>query len=504
MDGLAVGLLVVVVALVAVVMYLWQRLTQVSAGRDEKAERVNQDRVDLERDRKRLADDEQRFEDERTQVREQRRALEQREDRMAAREDRLQADRNALDEQRQRLEDDHKRLAAERLGVQHDQLAVHQRMMRIAGLTAEQAQQRLMDMVEHETRLKAANLARDIEQEAIANAEQRARRVVVMAIQRIAAEQTAESVVALVNLPSDDMKGRIIGREGRNIRSFEQVTGVDLMIDDTPGSVLVSSFDPVRREVARATLAELVSDGRIYPARIEEAFGRQQKKTEERMRREAHDALAEVGISDIHDGLIPILGSLAFRASYGQNVLRHLVECGKLAGIMAAEIGANPESCIRAAFLHDIGKAMTHEIDGSHALVGAEIAERHGESPEIVHAIAAHHNEIEPSTIEAILTQAADAISGSRPGARRESFEAYVKRLEDLERIAGSYPGVDRVFAMQAGRDVRVMVSPREVDDEHAHLLARDIARQIEQELTYPGQIHITVIRESRASEIAR
>jgi ribonuclease Y len=347
-------------------------------------------------------------------------------------------------------------------------------------------------------------LARDIETAARREAEDRAREIVVGAIQRIASDQTSESVVSAVHLPGDDMKGRIIGREGRNIRSFEQVTGVNVLIDDTPESVLLSSFDPVRRETARITLVELIEDGRIHPARIEEVHERSKSKIAERVMRAAEDALAEVGISDLHPDLVPIVGTLRYRTSYGQNVLKHLVESAHIAGLMAAELQLDVATVKRAAFLHDIGKALTHEVEGSHALIGADLARRYGEHPDIVHAIEAHHNEVEPTTVEAVLTQAADAISGGRPGARRESLEAYVKRLERLEEIAQTHEGVEKVFAMQAGRELRVMVAPDVVDDIEAQVLARDIAKQIEEELTYPGQIKVSVIRESRAVETAR
>jgi ribonuclease Y len=306
-----------------------------------------------------------------------------------------------------------------------------------------------------------------------------------------------------VHLPSDEMKGRIIGREGRNIRAFEQITGVNLLIDDTPESVLLSSFDPVRREVARLTLVDLVTDGRIHPARIEEVYERSERQIHDRIVRAAEDALLEVGIADLHPDLIPTLGALAYRTSYGQNVLRHLVESAHLAGVMAAELGLDVATCKRAAFLHDIGKALTHEVEGPHAIIGAELLRRHGEHEDIVHAVEAHHNEVEPRTVEAVLTQAADAISGSRPGARRESLEAYVERMEKLERMATAHEGVQRAYAMQAGREVRVMVSPEAIDDAAAQALAREIAREVEAKLSYPGQIRITVVRESRATETA-
>ncbi len=375
---------------------------------------------------------------------------------------------------------------------------------RIAGLTADAARLELVEMIETQAKREAALLVRDIEAEARMTADQRARHVVVDAIQRVASEQTAESVVSVLHLPSDEMKGRIIGREGRNIRAFESVTGVNLIIDDTPEAVLLSCFDPVRREIGRLTLEKLILDGRIHPHRIEEVFDLAKQEVERLCLRAAEDALVEVGITDLHPELIALLGRLRYRTSYGQNVLKHLIETAHIAGIMAAELGLEPALIKRCAFLHDIGKALTHEVEGSHALIGADLARKYGEADEVVHAIEAHHNEVPPQTIEAVLTQASDACSGGRPGARRESLEAYVKRLERIEEIAGGKPGVEKVFAMQAGREIRVMVKPDDVDDIGAAVLARDVAKQIEEELTYPGQIRVTVVRESRVTEIAR
>jgi ribonucrease Y len=375
---------------------------------------------------------------------------------------------------------------------------------RVAGLTAEAAKGELVDSIENQAKRDAALMIRDIEAEARATAETRARHVVVDAIQRVASEQTAESVVSVLHLPSDEMKGRIIGREGRNIRAFESVTGVNLIIDDTPEAVLLSCFDPVRREVGRLTLEKLVLDGRIHPHRIEEVFESARGEVERLCQRAAEDALVEVGITDIHPELVTLLGRLRYRTSYGQNVLKHLVETAHVAGVMAAELGLDIRLVKRCAFLHDIGKALTHEVEGAHALIGADLARKFGEAEEVVHAIEAHHNEVPPQTVEAVLTQASDACSGGRPGARRESLEVYVKRLERIEEIAGGKPGVDKVFAMQAGREIRVMVRPDDVDDIGAAVLARDVAKQIEEELTYPGQIRVTVVRESRATEVAR
>jgi ribonuclease Y len=375
---------------------------------------------------------------------------------------------------------------------------------RIAGLTAEAARSELVENIEAQAKREAAIMVRDIETDAKTTADSRARRIVVDAIQRIASEQTAESVVSVLHLPSDEMKGRIIGREGRNIRAFESVTGVNLIIDDTPEAVLLSCFDPVRREVGRLTLEKLVLDGRIHPHRIEEVYDSAKNEVEVLCDRAAEEALVDVGITDLHPELTKLLGRLRYRTSYGQNVLKHLVETAHIAGIMAAELGLDIPSMKRAAFLHDIGKALTHEVEGSHALIGADLARKYGESEDVVHAIEAHHNEVQPQTIEAVLTQAADACSGGRPGARRESLEAYVKRLERIEEIAAGKTGVEKVFAMQAGREIRVMVRPDDIDDIGAAVLARDVAKQIEEELTYPGQIRVTVVRESRVTELAR
>jgi ribonuclease Y len=375
---------------------------------------------------------------------------------------------------------------------------------KIAGLTSAEAREQLMAQIVDEAKRAAMSQVREIEQRAREEGEERARKIVTIAIQRVASEQTAESTVSVFALPSEDMKGRIIGREGRNIRAFESVTGVNLIIDDTPEAVVLSCFDPVRREAARLTLAKLVEDGRIHPARIEEIHERSQQALEEQVRRAGEDAVAEVGMTDIHPEMIKLLGRLQYRTSYGQNVLRHLVESAHIAGSLAAEIGVDPTVAKRGAFLHDIGKAVTHEVEGSHAIIGAEIARRLGESPEVVHCIESHHGEVEQHTIDAVLAQIADGISGGRPGARRESLETYVKRLERLEEICMAHPGVVKTFAMQAGREVRVMVEPDAVDDMQAQVIARDIAKQVEEELQYPGQIRITVVRETRSTEYAR
>ena len=440
----------------------------------------------------------------RTELREQRADVERREQRLSDREERLDSDIRGLEDKSRQLEELKNELKNQRRMLTELEAQQQSTLERIAGLTAEQAKAELVASVGHDAKRQAVLLARDIERQAVREADARAQQIVVGAIQRLASELTSESVVSAVHLPGDDMKGRIIGREGRNIRAFEQVTGVNVMIDDTPEAVLLSCFDPVRRETARMTLMELVADGRIHPARIEEVHERSKSQIQAQCLRAAEDAMAEVGISDLHPALVPVLGTLRYRTSYGQNVLKHLVESAHIAALMAAELGLDVAHCKRAAFLHDIGKALTHEVEGSHAIVGADLARKYGEHADVVHAIEAHHNEVEVRTVEAVLVQAADAISGSRPGARRESIEAYVQRLERLEEIAAAREGVDKVFAMQAGREIRVMVAPDVVDDIEAQVLARDIAKQIEEELTYPGQIRVTVVRESRVTEIAR
>lgn len=429
--------------------------------------------------------------------------LSRREEVMTRREQRLE---EAQSEQgaKERALADRESAVVERERAALDQVAAATaELERISGLGAEAAREEVLQQAERAARLESTRLVRDIERDTKREADALARKIIVTSIQRLAAEQTADAVVTALHLPSEDMKGRIIGREGRNIRTFEQVTGVNVLIDDTPETVLLSSFDPVRREVARVTLEALVADGRIQPGRIEEMYERSVAQVAERCQRAAEDALAEVGITDLAPDLVPVLGSLKYRTSYGQNVLGHLVETAHLAAMMAAELGLDPTTSKRAAFLHDIGKALTHEVEGPHAEIGAELCRRHGEHEDVVHAIAAHHNEVEPRTVEALLVQAADAISGSRPGARRESLESHMRRLTRLEDIAMEQPGVDRAFAMQAGRELRIMVLPEEVDDLGAQAMARDVARTIESELTYPGQIRVTVVRESRATQTA-
>src|SRR5437870_1285148 len=437
-------------------------------------------------------------------VRLRREEIKKQEDRLARQENGLDAKLAELtrrEQDIQRGESDVQRLRADvdRIGQEH-----RKELERIGRLTAQEAREALVSQVVGEAKRDAMATVREIEQRAREEGEKRARKIVTIAIQRVATEQTSESSVSVFPLPSDDMKGRIIGREGRNIRAFEALTGVNLIIDDTPEAVVLSCFDPVRREVARLTLEKLVSDGRIHPARIEETYQRALSDVDEQIRRAGEEALVEVGITEVHPEMVKVLGRLQYRTSYGQNVLRHLVEAAHIGAAIAAELGVDPKLVKRCALMHDIGKAVTHEVEGSHALIGAELARRLKESPEVVHAIESHHGEVEQRTIEAVLAQTADAISGGRPGARRESLETYVKRLQRLEEICTSYPGVEKTFAMQAGREVRVMVKPKDVDDLSAQVLARDIAKQVQEELQYPGQIKITVVREVRAVEYAK
>ncbi|NLO88176.1 MAG: ribonuclease Y [Firmicutes bacterium] len=375
---------------------------------------------------------------------------------------------------------------------------------RLSGLSSQEARELLLKNIEKEVRHEAAQMIKEIETQTKLEAEKRAREIISQSIQRYAADHVAETTVSVVNLPNDEMKGRIIGREGRNIRALETLTGVDLIIDDTPEAVIVSGFDPVRREIARLALEKLINDGRIHPGRIEEMVSRAQKEVENQIREEGEQATFESGIHGLHPELVKMLGRLKFRTSYGQNVLKHSLEVCHLAGMMAAELGANVKVAKRAGLLHDIGKAIDHEVDGPHVAIGAELARKYKESPEVVHAIAAHHGDIEPESVEAVLVQAADAISAARPGARRETLENYIKRLEKLEQIADSFDGVDKAYAIQAGREIRIIVKPERVDDAIAVQMARDIVKRIEEELDYPGQIKVTVIREVRAVEYAR
>jgi ribonucrease Y len=408
-----------------------------------------------------------------------------------------------LERRRQALEDRGRNLEQQAEELKRAKRVQRRELEQLSGLSVAQAKQLLVKDVEDEARHQAGLTIQRVEQETKQEAERRARNILAVAAQRLAATHASETTTRLVELPNDEMKGRIIGRDGRNIRALESLTGVDLIIDETPSAVVLSSFDGVRREIARLTLEKLIADGRIHPALCEEMYEQARAEIEQQIVDEGERAVLEARVHALDPELAKLLGQLKFRTSYGQNVLDHLVECSHLAGAMAEELGASVETARRAALLHDIGKAVTHEVEGSHALIGGRLARRHGEEEAVAHAMEAHHNEVEPRTVEAVLVQAADALSGARPGARGESLEQYVTRLRDLEEIASRHQGVHKVFAMRAGREIRVMVDPGEVDDELAALISHEIASAVERELEYPGRIKITVIRESRSTSYA-
>ncbi|MDP9399975.1 MAG: ribonuclease Y [Actinomycetota bacterium] len=430
--------------------------------------------------------------------------LDDREQRLGALEERLRQRAAELDRRARDLDEQTRALEAERDQLDRRRREHEEELERIAGLSAAQAKERLLREVEDTARHDAARRLRQVEHETKRDAERRVRSILAVAMQRLAASHAAETTVSVVQLPADDMKGRIIGREGRNIRALENLTGVDFIIDDTPNAVVLSGFDGVRREIARMTLEKLLQDGRIHPARIEETYFQAKSELDEHILQAGEEAAFEANVQGLDAELTKMLGRLKFRTSYGQNVLAHSVECANLAATMADELGASAKTARRAALLHDIGKAVSHEVEGPHALVGGDLARRHGESEAVAHAMEAHHNEVEPQTVEAVIVQTADALSGSRPGARGESLEQYVKRLRELEQIASRHEGVEKVYAMQAGREIRIMVTPERLDDDGAVLVAREIAREIERDLEYPGQIKVTVIRESRAVEYAK
>jgi len=419
------------------------------------------------------------------------------EERMLNREESLDAKLSEIAAREQRLEERSREV--EELRERH-----LRELERVSGLSASQAKGLLLKEVDDQVRHDAARRVRQVEEETKRDADRRVRNILSVVMQRMAAGHAAETTVSVVQLTADDMKGRIIGREGRNIRALEHLTGVDFIIDDTPNAVILSGFDGVRREIARLTLEKLLADGRIHPARIEETYYQAKSELESHIAEIGEQAGFEANVQALDPELTAVLGRLKYRTSYGQNVLAHSIECAHLAAMMAHELGASPKTARRAALLHDIGKAVTHEIEGPHALVGGDLARKHGESEAVAHAMEAHHNEVEPQTVEAVIVQAADALSGARPGARGESLEQYVKRLRDLEQIATNHDGVDKCYAMQAGREIRVMVAPGALDDDGATLLSHEIAREIEKQLEYPGQIKVTVIRESRATDYAR
>jgi ribonuclease Y len=416
----------------------------------------------------------------------------------------LEAHEKELDQRKQQLEQSETALAMQEDALNAAAAEQRAQLQRVAGLTSDQAKAELMRTMENEARMDAAKSVRRIEEEATQEANARARRVISLAIQRIAADHVVESTVSVVDLPNDEMKGRIIGREGRNIRALETATGVDLIVDDTPGAVLLSCFDPVRREVARLSLERLMLDGRIHPGRIEEVVGKVQQDLEEKIFRDGEAAAIELGQPDFHPELLRLLGRLQYRTSYGQNVLAHSKEVAWLAAHMATELGVDVRVAKRAGLLHDIGKAVDREMEGTHLSIGRDLLRKYGESDEVIHAMECHHGDVDPRTVEAVLVTAADALSAARPGARREILESYLKRLEKLEGIAGEFKGVQKAFAIQAGRELRIIVESERLSDEDAVWLSRDIAKKIESELTYPGQIKVTVIRETRAVEYAR
>ena len=435
--------------------------------------------------------------DRRNEISRQERRIQQKEENLDKKTESLEEKEEALnkkDEDLDVLREEIQQIKQKELGI----------LEQLSGLSREEAKQILLDKLQDEVKHEAAIMVKEIETQAKENAEKTAKNIIAEAIQKCAADHVAEATVSVVNLPNEEMKGRIIGREGRNIRTLETLTGIDLIIDDTPEAVILSGFDPVRREIARLSLEKLIVDGRIHPARIEETYEKSKKEIEAQIKQEGENATFETGVHGLHPEIIKLLGKLRYRTSYGQNVLKHSIEVSHVAGIIAGELGADIATAKRAGLLHDLGKAADHEMEGTHVTIGADLAKKYKESKDIVHAIMAHHGDVEATTMVAVIVQAADAISAARPGARRENIESYIKRLEKLEEIANSFEGVEKSFAIQAGREVRIMVSPENVKDESITLIARDIVKKIEEELEYPGQIKVNVIRETRAVEYAK
>lgn len=439
-----------------------------------------------------------------TEQKERRKELTAVENRLAQREENIDRRGESVDKREHQLASLQGQIQKRESDLEELIVEEKQRLEQLARLTADEAKEVLLNRIRDDVTKDAANFIRESETAAREEAAKKSRNILSIAIQRVAADHTAESTVSVVAIPSDDMKGRIIGREGRNIRAFEQLTGINLIIDDTPEAVILSSFDPVRREIGRIALESLIQDGRIHPARIEEMFNKAETVVAQQVQEAGEQAAFDADIHGLHAELIRVLGRLKYRTSYGQNVLNHSLEVAHLAGAMAAELGVDVKLCKRAGMLHDIGKAIDHEVEGPHAVIGADLARRMNESAPILHCIEAHHADVEPTTVEAVIVQAADAISAARPGARRETLQSYIKRLEKLEAVAESHDGVEKCYAMQAGREVRVMVKPDQIDDGKAVVLARDIAKQIEDEMEYPGQIRVMVIRESRAVDFAK
>lgn len=438
------------------------------------------------------------------EINERRKEVQRLERRVTQKEDNLDRKLENLEKKDTELQKKIKQAEERTAAVEEVKQKQEEVLQEISGMSVDEARSLLLARVESESRHEMAMKLAEIEQELNETADEKAKNVVCLAIQRCAADSVSEATVSVVDLPNDEMKGRIIGREGRNIRTIETLTGVDLIIDDTPEAITISTFDPVRREVARLSLEKLISDGRIHPSRIEEMVEKSKKEVETVIKKEGERATFETGVHGLNHELVKLLGRLKFRTSYGQNVLKHSIEVSHIAGMIASELGIDPAPAKRAGLLHDIGKAMTHEVDGSHVDIGVDIAKKYKENADIIHAIQAHHGDVEPKTLTAMIVQAADAISAARPGARRENLEQYIKRLQRLEEIANSFPGIEKSFAIQAGREIRIMVKPDEVKDDDMLFLARDIARKIEGEMEYPGQIKINVIRETRQSDVAK